>query len=82
MTSPKEEMTLNRVLAWLTIATILAGTLGWIFSTQATAQRADINADKALQRLESKADKTDTEIQLKRIFDKLDSIDNYLRDRK
>lgn len=82
MTSPKEEMTLNRVLAWLAIGSYVIGVLIWILAAQATAQRADQNAAQALQKLENKADKADTQEQLKRIYDKLDSIDSYLRDRK
>lgn len=82
MTSPKEELTLNRVLAWLALGTILVGIFTWIFQAQATAMRADQNAAVALQKLDQKADKAETQEQLKRIYDKLDSIDNYLRDMK
>lgn len=82
MTSPKEEITLNRVLAWLAIGTYVIGVLLWVLSTQATAQHADSTAKDAIEKLEKKADKDSTQEQLKRIYDKLDSIDSYLRDRK
>lgn len=82
MTAPKEEITLNRVLAWLAIGTYVIGVLIWVLSTQATAQRADITAKDAIEKLERKADKNETDAQLKRIFDKLDDIDKYLRDKK
>lgn len=87
MTPPAEDESmstpsLNRVLTALSIVTFLIGGAFWVFSAQATAQRADANAAIALQKLDSKADKAETQEQLKRIYDKLDSIDSYLRDRQ
>jgi hypothetical protein len=82
MTATKEDMSLNRVLAILSILAIVIGGASWVFTTQAIAQRADTNAKSALEKLDKKADKDQVDGQLKRIFDKLDSMDNYLRDRR
>lgn len=86
MTPPIDEessispATLSKVLAGLSIIVILLSGAFWVFSANATAQRADEKASSALTKLENKADKQETQDQLKRIYDKLDSIDSYLRD--
>lgn len=73
---------LGRIAAALTILAMFIGAVFWIANVSATASHADQIANDASQKLEKKADKQDMQDQLKRIYDKLDSIDTYLRDRR
>ena len=68
--------------AFAALAAMIIGALFWLFTVNATAQHADAQSIENARQLEHKADRDATDQQLKRIFDKLDSIDSYLRDHK
>ena len=73
---------LSHIYAFLGITTILIAALFWLFSVNATAERAEAQSQQNAQAIEKKADREATQEQLKRIFDKLDSIDTYLRGKR
>jgi len=62
------------------IATVVGGIIA-LANVSSTATQGLQLSQQNSAKIEQKADKQDVQDQLKRIYDKLDSLDTYLRDR-
>lgn len=69
---------IGQIAALGAIITLLIAGLFWIFNVNSVANEAQRISNVNAERLEGKADKQD----IQRIYDKLDEINKYLRDRK
>lgn len=69
---------IGKIAGLIVIVSALIAALFWVANVSATASHADSLSQENQKQIETKAEKQD----IQRIYDKLDEINKYLRDRK
>jgi len=69
---------LGKIAAAIFIISALIAALFWVANVSATASHADTLSVENQKQIETKAEKQD----IQRIYDKLDEINKYLRDKR